>query len=156
MESTWDGLPVAREPPYAACVVVWRRAPHGREFLVLHRLHAGGPDHEGDWAWTPPAGARLPGESPEVTAARELLEETGLELSVEPAADAAPSADVAHYVAECPAGETVVLDGEHDRFAWVTLEEAVARCLPPDVGTGIAKVAARLDTHDADGAAGYA
>jgi len=27
MEATWDGLPVAREPPYASCVVVWREGP---------------------------------------------------------------------------------------------------------------------------------
>ena len=26
MEETWDGLPVAREPPYACCVVGWREA----------------------------------------------------------------------------------------------------------------------------------
>ena len=32
------------------------------EFLLLHRVAPGGPDYEGEWAWTPPAGARQPRE----------------------------------------------------------------------------------------------
>lgn len=55
---TWDGLPVAPEPPHGACVVVRRAAG---EYLVLHRAHLGR-DFAGDWAWTPPAGSRQPGE----------------------------------------------------------------------------------------------
>ena len=61
IETTWDGLPVAREKPYGASILVWRRAGAGREWLVLHRAHHGR-DYAGDWGWTPPAGARLPGE----------------------------------------------------------------------------------------------
>jgi len=49
METTWDGLPVAREAPYACCVVVWRAEAVELEFLVLHRAHFG-PDFAGDWA----------------------------------------------------------------------------------------------------------
>ncbi|MBA3330077.1 MAG: hypothetical protein H0T39_04240, partial [Actinobacteria bacterium] len=63
METTWDGLPVARERPYACCVVVWREGERGREFLLLHRMAPGGAGFEGDWAWTPPSGARQPGET---------------------------------------------------------------------------------------------
>ena len=96
LERTWDGLPVAREPPYASCVVVWRAGGGGRELLVLHRLAPGGPGYEGDWAWTPPSGARQPGETPGDAARRELREETGLALAFE--AVASPSADVALYV----------------------------------------------------------
>lgn len=149
MEVTWDGLPVAGEQPYAACVIVWRQAGAVREFLVLHRLHAGGPDHDGDWAWTPPSGARLPGENPDVAAKRELREETGLDLPFLPAP--ARTDDTAMYVAEAPADAKVVLDDEHDRYAWVTLEDAVQRCRPSEVGAGIGDVAAWLDAKVADG-----
>lgn len=145
MESTWDGLPIARDPPYAACVVVWRYAPRGREFLLLHRLHAGGPDYHGDWAWTPPAGARFPGEAPDETAKRELGEETGLALLFTPVPEAAVSEDVSLYVAEAPPEALVVLDEEHDCFLWLPLEDAVEKCLPAAVGAGIRNVAAWLD-----------
>jgi hypothetical protein len=48
--STWDGLPVAADPPYGASVLVGRRDAGGeREWLLLHRAH-GGPDYAGDWA----------------------------------------------------------------------------------------------------------
>jgi len=49
METTWDGLPVARENPVAVAIALWRPTPRGREYLILHRHH-GGPDREGDWA----------------------------------------------------------------------------------------------------------
>src|SRR5918996_2326384 len=78
--ATWDGLPVSSDKPYGATVIVWREVEGEREFLLLHRRAPGGPDFEGEWAWTPPAGARLPGESIDETARRELREETGLEL----------------------------------------------------------------------------
>lgn len=143
METTWDGLPVSRDKPYAACVVVWRRADGGREFLVLHRHHHG-PEYEGDWAWTPPSGARLPGEDLDFAAARELREETGLALAfVRCARD--PSDEVALYVAEAPRAATVVLDAEHDRYAWVSQEEAVRACLPAPVAACIEIAAGELD-----------
>ena len=134
LEVTWDGAPVAREPPYAACVVVRRRGRGEHEFLILHRAHEG-PDYAGDWAWTPPSGARQPGESPEVAAARELREETGLELPltrVEPLLE-----DVALYLAEAPAEVQVELDPEHDAFRWLPLEQAAALCRPAEVAAGL-------------------
>jgi 8-oxo-dGTP pyrophosphatase MutT (NUDIX family) len=143
VETTWDGLPVSREKPFAACVVVWRAAPGGREFLVLHRHHRG-PEHEGDWAWTPPSGARLPGEEPDTTASRELHEETALVLPLT-RCSRDPSDEVALYVTEAPADVQIVLDAEHDRFEWRSLGEAVRSCLPTSVGLCLELAAAELD-----------
>ena len=145
METTWDGLPVAPEPPFAACVVVWREGAGGREFLVLHRLAPGGADYEGEWAWTPPSGARLPGEEPDEAARRELYEETGLALEVVPAPAASATDDVALYVARAALGDEIRLDAEHDRFDWLPLEDALERCLPPVVAEGLSNAAACLD-----------
>jgi 8-oxo-dGTP pyrophosphatase MutT (NUDIX family) len=141
METTWDGLPVARERPYACSVVVWRKAETGREFLLLHRLAPGGTDYEGEWAWTPPSGARQPGEEPDAAAARELEEETGLTLPLTLAPEATASEDVAIYVAEAPPDAEVVLDDEHDRYLWLSLEEALPKCLPQVVASGLANAA---------------
>jgi 8-oxo-dGTP diphosphatase len=81
METTWDGLPVAPEPPFACAIVVWRERDGRREFLLLHRLAPGGPGFDREWAWTPPSGARQPGEEPDAAATRELREETGLDVA---------------------------------------------------------------------------
>lgn len=144
-ETTWDGLPVAREPPYACCIVVWRQAAGGREFLILHRLHAGGSEHHGEWAWTPPSGARLPDETADEAAERELREETGLVLPLRAIPEAAASENIALYVAEAAADADVCLDHEHDVFGWLSLDGAVERCLPPEVGASIRNAAAWLD-----------
>jgi 8-oxo-dGTP pyrophosphatase MutT (NUDIX family) len=141
VEETWDGLPVAPERPFACCVVVWRAAEAGREFLVLHRAHFG-PDFAGDWAWTPPSGARQPDEEPDAAAARELGEETGLELPIVRIRSVNP--DVALYLAEAPAEAAVVLDPEHDAFRWLPLEAAAELCLPATVAEGLRHAAALL------------
>jgi 8-oxo-dGTP pyrophosphatase MutT (NUDIX family) len=141
VERTWDGLPVARERPLACCVVVWREAAAGHEFLVLHRAHFG-PEFGGDWAWTPPAGARQPGEDPEATASRELREETGLELPFVPVES--PNPDVAYFLAEAPQQAEVTLDAEHDAHRWLPLEAAAELCLPATVAEGLRRAAAAL------------
>jgi 8-oxo-dGTP pyrophosphatase MutT (NUDIX family) len=138
---TWDGLPVARERPYASCVVVWRAGAAGREFLVLHRAHFG-PNFAGDWAWTPPSGARQPGEDPAAAADRELREETGLRLPLIPVESRDP--DLAVYVAEAPPDAEVALDAEHDAFRWLALEDAAELCLPVRVAEGLRLAASTL------------
>ena len=141
MERTWDWLPVARERPFASCVVVWRAAASGREFLLLHRAHLGS-EFEGDWAWTPPAGARQPDEEPDDAAVRELREETGLELEL--TLMESPHPDVAYYVAEAPPDTDITLDAEHDAHRWLPLEAAAELCLPVTVADGLRAAATAL------------
>jgi 8-oxo-dGTP pyrophosphatase MutT (NUDIX family) len=134
--ATYDGEPAANDLPKGAAVVVWRRQGHELEVLILHRAHHGAdfkgdsPDQE-DWAWTPPSGARRPGEYVGFTAQRKLREETGLDLKL--TLSEAGAADWRVFTAEAPAGAMVRLDAEHDRHAWVPLDQALLRCLPPRV-----------------------
>jgi 8-oxo-dGTP pyrophosphatase MutT (NUDIX family) len=130
--TTWDGLPVSDALPHGATVVVFRRAAAGLELLLLHRAHSG-PDYEGDWAWTPPAGARLPGEPVGACARRELWEETGLRLDVTPTDCGTEEWRV--YVTEAPPGASVTLEHEreHDRYEWVPARVAFVRCRPQQV-----------------------
>jgi len=144
MSFTWDGLPVAPDLPTAVAIVVWRQGGRGREFLLLHRMAPGGPGYEGDWAWTPPAGARQPGEPPDAAASRELLEETSLALPITPVPEAAPSETVALYLSHAPNDAAVALDEEHDRFEWLPLEDALTRCLPAVVAEGLANAASLI------------
>jgi 8-oxo-dGTP pyrophosphatase MutT (NUDIX family) len=142
MRTTWDGLPVSAEPPFGATVVVFRRHLAHTELLLLHRAHHG-PDYEGDWAWTPPAGARLPGEEIAACAARELAEETGLALPLVPTRCGTP--DWYLYLAEAPPSAPVVLDAEHDRYVWVNAGRAPALCQPDLVAQQIAAAVQLID-----------
>jgi ADP-ribose pyrophosphatase YjhB (NUDIX family) len=124
---TWDGEPVSRERPHGAMVVVASRAPDGWRYVLLHRARAADPD--GDWAWTPPSGARKPGEDLAACAFRELAEETGLVQTPRPVL----TGDVgwAVFAVEIPWGTAVTTDGtEHDMLDWVTYDEAPRRCRP--------------------------
>ena len=140
-ERTWDGKLISPEPPYGAMVVVYRRGIDEVEFLVLHRAHEGA-DYEGEWPWTPPSGARYPGEPIERCAARELREETGLELSLERTGYGDREWYV--YVAEARPSDGVKLGKEHDRYEWVGVEEAVRRCPPARVSEPLELVARDL------------
>jgi len=140
--ATWDDQPMATDKPYGCSVVVWRAGASGREYLILHRRAAGGPDYEGTWAWTPPSGARLPGEDVDDTAARELREETGLELSITRTDLGVEQWTV--YVAEAHREAEVVLDDEHDRYRWASADEAERICLPALVGRSVRAVEAQL------------
>jgi predicted metal-dependent hydrolase len=130
------------EKPHGCSVIVWRADRQGREYLILHRRTGRGTGYEGDWAWTPPSGARAPGERAEEAAARELREETGLELAIRPTE--VGDRDWAVYMAEAPAGAEVRLNEEHDRFRWVTVGAAERLCLPALVGKSIRAVDALL------------
>jgi 8-oxo-dGTP pyrophosphatase MutT (NUDIX family) len=121
-------------------VVVYRRVAAGLQFLVLHRAHAD-VGEEGDWAWCPPSGARFPGEPIETCARRELREEAGLSLPLRAAGDG-PS-EWCVYLAEASPQAVVRLSAEHDRHAWLPLEQAAERVAPQVVRQGL-EDAARL------------
>jgi 8-oxo-dGTP pyrophosphatase MutT (NUDIX family) len=141
-QTTWDGVPVAREKPFGATVAVFRRVGEVHEWLLLHRHHHG-PEYDGDWAWTPPTGARQPGETVEECARREVREEAGLAL--EPRPTPCGRDEWAVFVAEAPPDAQPRLDDpEHDRFEWLPLEDAVARCLPAIVAEGLACASAHI------------
>lgn len=129
--TTWDGEPVSRERPHGATVVVASRSPGGWRYVLLHRGHHG-PDFAGDWAWTPPAGSRKPGEDVTACAIRELQEETGLHADPRPVLTR--DTGWAIFVLEVPWGTPVAVDGaEHDRFEWVSYAEACRRIQPAPV-----------------------
>jgi 8-oxo-dGTP pyrophosphatase MutT (NUDIX family) len=140
-ETTWDGKPIHKEPPFGATVVVYRRVLDQAEFLILHRAH-GGPAYEGDWAWTPPAGARQPGESIAACAARELQEETGLVLPIVQTSHG--SGEWFVYCSELAEDVDVVLDAEHDQYLWLNAGEAARRCQPQGVAAALIGVARDL------------
>lgn len=109
-------------------IVVASQAPEGWRYVLLHRAH-GGSAWDGDWAWTPPAGSRKPGEDVTACAIRELHEETGLLASPQPVMT--DGVDWALFALEVPWGTAVAVDGtEHDRFEWVVFAEARQRCRP--------------------------
>lgn len=141
-ETTWDGQPIAQEPPYGAMVLAYRMNGDQPEFLMLHRAEHG-PDFEGDWAWTPPSGARQPGETIEECARRELWEEAGIEIDgslLTPASAHEVSQDWAVYHVRVAADARVTLhDVEHDRFMWVPPGELLIRCRPRVVRDGIGR-----------------
>ncbi len=153
---TWDGQPIATEPPYGAAIIVYRRAGYNRrkktpcelapeyEFLILHRSY-GGTGYEGAWAWTPPSGARQPGEDIEACAARELKEEVGLMFLPLHRTDCG-QADWVVYTVQVDAEATLRLSLEHDRCEWVCLEEAARRCQPQNVSEQILCAGREIDS----------
>jgi 8-oxo-dGTP pyrophosphatase MutT (NUDIX family) len=146
LSTTWDGLPISPEAPFGTTIVVYRRiydrGQQAVEFLLLHRAHDG-PEFEGEWAWTPPSGSRWPNEPVDDCARRELKEETSLTLAVQALDNEIVSWAIYH--AEASADDVVtLLDVEHDRYEWVSLETAIARCLPEVVGEAVQRVARLL------------
>lgn len=134
IDKTWDGLPIAREAPYGCAVVVYRRVAETNdvEFLLMHRHHHGA-EYEGDWAWTPPSGARQPGEDITACARRELYEEAGLTL--EPVLTGCGEDGWPVYIAEFNAADhvVVIIDPEHDRYEWVDGMTGINRISPLNV-----------------------
>jgi 8-oxo-dGTP pyrophosphatase MutT (NUDIX family)/RimJ/RimL family protein N-acetyltransferase len=138
LRHTYDGLPIAPDPPHGAAIIVRRVATNAGspEYLVLHRAHHG-PDYEGDWAWTPPSGSRQPGESVLAAALRELGEETGLIAAGPDLRVLDLSGPWAAFGLDVPAGAMARVDPEHDRLEWLTAADAADRCHPAVVADGV-------------------
>lgn len=135
LNRTWDGLHIAADHPTGSTIVVRRRGTAGElEFLLLHR-NANGPEYEGDWAWTAPAGCRQPGEAVYPAALRELAEEAGLvglrPWAVDLSWDLPTGTSWVVFAVDVSAAVQIdLVDPEHDRYAWVSAAEARQRVRP--------------------------
>ncbi len=135
LHRTWDGLHIAADNPTGSTVVVRRRTAAGElEFLLLHR-NAKGPEYEGDWAWTAPAGCRQPGEPVYPAALRELAEEAGLTglrpWAVDLSCQLPSTTQWVVFAVDVPRDVRIdLVDPEHDRYAWLPAAEARQRVRP--------------------------
>jgi 8-oxo-dGTP pyrophosphatase MutT (NUDIX family) len=137
---TRDGLDVSSERPHGVMVVVYRDTDSGTEVLLLHRA---GLPNSGDWAWTPPSGARFPGEELAACSERELREETGIVANVMPVL--VDEVEWALFAARIGPGLNLRLNEEHDELEWVPANEAIERCRPAVVRNGLSTVLASVD-----------
>jgi 8-oxo-dGTP pyrophosphatase MutT (NUDIX family) len=127
------------EERVGAAVVVWRRGAGGAEFLLLHRS---GREAAGPWSWTFPSGGCEPGEVLADCARRELFEETGLRLTIEPVV--VPGGYPVFRAMASDTANIVMADGEHDDYRWVTLDDAAALVQPERVADDLRAVAESL------------
>lgn len=145
LNRTWDGHPITPTPPYGAMIVVYRMTDgEPPQFLLLHRAHHGA-DYVGPWAWGPPSGARYPDEDIDRCAERELFEETGIEGHLCPVDGVV--GDWPCYVLEARPDVRPRLSPEHDRFRWLTYEEAMAHIEPQVVRDAFHHVVRILQRH---------
>ena len=128
-------LQPVREPSRSVSALTWRRGSTGPEILMMLRVPA-----HGHW-WQSVTGMMEPGELPEQTAHRELLEETGLtgtlrplglshSFWVDPAIVRFPDAEPRFNTETCfsmevPPDAPVRLEPlEHSEYRWCGLDEA--------------------------------
>jgi 8-oxo-dGTP diphosphatase len=137
------------ESEAGVAILVWRKGERGMEVLLLHRSLFP-PDYAGDWAWSTPGGARDDDENPLAAATRELREETGLTLRIEPVtseiAASLREVDVHVFAAEAATDEEIALSSEHDRYEWVTPAD-LSRCRPGWVNAMYAEFLAQVRTE---------
>jgi 8-oxo-dGTP diphosphatase len=134
--------------PHEVFVLVRR----GDEFLILYRSPKQGA------YWHCVAGALEAGETSAEAAARELLEETGLDASPVDLnrpydydiegweAHYVPGAEQIHvecFLAEAPAGWEPSLDWEHDEYRWCRADEAAALLFWPEPREVLEELVAR-------------
>jgi lipoyl(octanoyl) transferase len=116
---------------HTVSVTAVRPGPAGPEILLLRRT----PERGG--FWQPVTGRRLPDESAEAAARRELEEETGARLAVRSLqyrhsfalGEAVPPALVEEeaFAAEWPVGVEVRPGPEHDSAEWLSADDALGR-----------------------------
>jgi len=132
----FDPAPVA-EPPQSVSVTTWRRGDNGPEILMMLRCPS-----EGRW-WSSVTGMIESGETSEMAAHREVLEETGLcgnlismdfqhTFWLDPSLTGIQSHEPLFntencYQMEVPADSRVSLNtAEHSEYRWCTPDEALA------------------------------
>ena len=130
-------LQPVREPSRSVSAMTWQRGARGPEILMMLRVPA-----HGLW-WQSVTGMMEPGETPEQTARRELMEETGLvgtlrplglshSFWVDPAIVHFPDAEPRFNTEVCfsmevAADAQVRLEpAEHSEYQWCGLDEARA------------------------------
>ncbi|NNN12314.1 MAG: HAD hydrolase family protein [Acidimicrobiaceae bacterium] len=116
-------------------MIIYRTTKDRFELLILHRV--GYPRDDADWAWTPPGGGRIDGESPLECALRELKEETGIELDSEATLTSLVD-DWYFFQKEVQTTNIVIDTAEHDDYRWMSLEEALELCSPQVVSNALA------------------
>jgi len=134
---------------HTVSVTAVRRGPAGPEVLLLRRI----PERSG--FWQPVTGRRMPGESAEAAARRELEEETGARLPVRSLAyrhafafgDAVPPvlAEEEAFVADWPSGLEARRGPEHDDAEWVSVDEALRRLPFAGLKRGVRRAVSRSD-----------
>jgi lipoyl(octanoyl) transferase len=127
-----------REPSRSVSALTWRRGAQGPEVLMMLRVPA-----HGLW-WQSVTGMMELGETPEETAHRELLEETGLTGTLRPLGlshsfwvdpsivhfpDAEPrfNTEICFSMEVAPDAEVRLEPSEHSEYLWCGLDEAYAR-----------------------------
>lgn len=123
--------------------VVRRDAPHGREILLTHRAD--------DGEWAPVTGIVDPGEEPALAAAREAMEEAGVEVTVDRLAAVSVIPDVVYsngdrsayldltFACSWVAGEARVNDDENLDVRWWPIDG-----LPPMTPSTLERIEAAL------------
>jgi 8-oxo-dGTP pyrophosphatase MutT (NUDIX family) len=123
--------------------VVTRGAAEEREILLVQRADTG--------AWTPITGIPEPGEEPAVAAAREALEETGVEVSVDRLASTSAHPDIVHangdmasyldltFACTYLSGEAHVADDESRDVRWFPVDAMpeMAESMRRRIGDGL-------------------
>ena len=127
-----------RAPSRSVSALTWRRAAGGPEVLMMLRVPA-----HGLW-WQSVTGMMEPDETPEETAHRELLEETGLRGTLRPLGlshsfwvdpsivrfpDAEPrfNTEICYSMEVAREAEVRLEPSEHSEYLWCSLDEAQAR-----------------------------
>jgi lipoyl(octanoyl) transferase len=131
-------------------VTAVRRGPAGPEVLLLRRIHERG------GFWQPVTGRRMPGESAEVAARRELEEETGARVPVRSLSyrhsfalgDALPPVLVEEeaFATDWPGGVEARPGPEHDAAEWVSVDEAVRRLPFAGLKRAVRRAVSRSDS----------
>jgi len=131
-------LQPVREPSRSVSALTWRRSPSGPEVLMMLRVPA-----HGHW-WQSVTGMMEAGETPEQTAHRELMEETGLTGTLRPLGlshsfwvdpsivrfpDAEPrfNTEICFSVEVAPDAQVRLEPSEHTEFLWCDFDEAHER-----------------------------